>query len=969
MSTFDGLIMTLESMRKDVARFLNVVLHLHSPESYDYGRGFDGTVKVKDKDENTFRAGIENCGLSMVAVTDHMKSNLACSLSKSLASKGICLLPGMEINLRPSAPLNSFRVHILAIFPECYAHEQITRILPPSVPAECSRSGKEQITNVDLASFVDTVHKHGGLCIAAHIDTDSGIRKTFRQLGQDGILFCALNEVLPIEQQRKISEEFKEWLFLAGFDAIEVASDRDRPHYRWISNVQGRQVSIPAILRNDSHCIEDLGDKTLHTHIKMAKACFEDLQRALQFPDTRVRFPIDVPSTPTPSIVGLEIVSAEGKGFFTTLQIAFSDNLSCFIGPRGSGKSAIIESIRYAFGLNRMLGQIEQSGTDLVKKVRSLQEATLAGSVIRIVYRRTDNEINILEATFDPKQDYATRVYDLTGNTLEISDVQATGRYPIRLFGWSEIETLGREPQRQRDLLDRLIPDLKSMLDKRTELRSKMAEKRREVESSTSRLTGILAKNSSEIRRYREYKADFERLNTPEIDGLFVQIDAAKEKQTILGKLRGNAVHWLEELEQVGTRNIFDGVEDMVKELSEATRAWWGTIDLRTTILGQQTEAEDEVKKPRGILGAVIQKLDQSMKALDEEVHKREMEVREKIGQEVTKQVAADLRRTADERLQRASQLRREYNDEWIVFNQCLNQWRDLAQELVKLQSNIGQVRQKQKDKIESTLNQYSTQDMTISILFGPGQDRAKFVDHLGETGILTREAVGNYRASRLAWRISLLCTPIETAKSLLGNDASRITGRVKIADTDVEVDAKTASALVSSAHPFRHDEEADVPSVDSDKLERILRLGEVEWDDFESILLNGKPVDTLSPGQRSSAMLPLIALVEDAPLIIDQPEDNLDNRLVGKMLVDVLASLKEKRQIIVATHNPNIVVSGDSEQVIVLDALSGNKGTCKFVGSIDKPEIVSWVIDIMEGGKEAFRVRSKRYRPHLNVG
>jgi DNA repair ATPase RecN len=968
MSTFDDLIMTLVSMRKDVARFHNVVLHLHSPDSHEYGRGFDGVAKVKDKSEDAFQAGIEKCGLSMVAVTDHMKSDFACRLSKSLAGKGICVLPGMEINFRPPAPWNSFRVHILTIFPECHAHEHITRILPPAIPAEGSRSGNEEITNMDLASFVKTVHKHGGLCIAAHIDTDNGIRKTFRQLGQDGILFCAANEILPIEQQRKISEEFKEWLFLAGFDAIEVASDKDRPHYRWISNVQGKRVSIPAILRNDSYCIEDLGDKTLHTHIKMAKACFQDLKRALEFPDTRVRFPIDVPSTPTPSILGLEIVSAEGKGFFTTLQIAFSDNLSCFIGPRGSGKSAIIESLRYAFGLNRMLGQIEQSGTDLVKTVRSLQAATLAGSVIRIVYKRTDNEVNILEATFDPKQDYATRVYDITGNALEIADVQASGGYPIRLFGWSEIETLGREPQRQRDLLDRLIPDLTSMLDKRTELRSKMAEERREVESSTSRLTGILRKNSGEIRRYKEYKADFEKLNTPEIDSLFVAIDAAKEKQTILGKLRGNAVHWLGELDQVDTQNILDGVEDVVKELSEPTRAWWRTSELRTTILGQQTQAEDAVKKLTGILGAVVQELNKSMKALDDEVHNREMKVREKIGQEVTKQVAADLRRTADERLQRANQLRREYNDEWIVFNQCLNKWKSLAEELVKWQSNIGQLRQKQKDKIEGTLNQYSTKDMTISILFAPGRDRGEFIDHLNESGILTKDAVWNYKASRLAWRISLLCTPIELAKSLLSNDASRIMGTVKIKDIDVEVDTKTASALVSSVYPFRHDEEADVPSVDSDKLERILRSGEVEWDDVESILLNSKPVDTLSPGQRSSAMLPLIALVGNAPLIIDQPEDNLDNRLVGKMLVDVLASLKEKRQIIVATHNPNIVVSGDSEQVIVLDALSGDKGTCKFAGSIDKPEIVNWVIDIMEGGKEAFRVRSKRYEPHLNV-
>ncbi len=84
--------------------------------------------------------------------------------------------------------------------------------------------------------------------------------------------------------------------------------------------------------------------------------------------------------------------------------------------------------------------------------------------------------------------------------------------------------------------------------------------------------------------------------------------------------------------------------------------------------------------------------------------------------------------------------------------------------------------------------------------------------------------------------------------------------------------------------------------------------------------LLNKPDTPALWKGQRSSAMLPLIALVEDAPLIVDQPEDNLDNRLVGRMLVDILANLKEKRQIIVATHNPNIVVSGDAEQVIVLD-------------------------------------------------
>jgi predicted ATPase len=109
--------------------------------------------------------------------------------------------------------------------------------------------------------------------------------------------------------------------------------------------------------------------------------------------------------------------------------------------------------------------------------------------------------------------------------------------------------------------------------------------------------------------------------------------------------------------------------------------------------------------------------------------------------------------------------------------------------------------------------------------------------------------------------------------------------------------------------------------------------------------------------------MLPLIALAENTPLVIDQPEDNLDNRLVGGVLTDILASLKENRQIIVCTHNPNIVVSGDAEQVVVLDAIDAGKARVLRHGSIDNDDIVQSVIEIMEGGREAFRVRKQRYQ------
>ena len=111
--------------------------------------------------------------------------------------------------------------------------------------------------------------------------------------------------------------------------------------------------------------------------------------------------------------------------------------------------------------------------------------------------------------------------------------------------------------------------------------------------------------------------------------------------------------------------------------------------------------------------------------------------------------------------------------------------------------------------------------------------------------------------------------------------------------------------------------------------------------------------------------MLPLIALAETTPLVIDQPEDNLDKRLIGSVLANVLARLKERRQIIVCTHDPNIVVGGDAEQVVVLDALSNRKGKVSTHGSIDNPDIVQTIIDLLEGGKQAFEQRQKRYGEH----
>jgi len=147
-----------------------------------------------------------------------------------------------------------------------------------------------------------------------------------------------------------------------------------------------------------------------------------------------------------------------------------------------------------------------------------------------------------------------------------------------------------------------------------------------------------------------------------------------------------------------------------------------------------------------------------------------------------------------------------------------------------------------------------------------------------------------------------------------------------------------------------------------------------VVFDDRPEILLNDRPrekgsmlrpIDELSPGQRCSAILPILLLNGRSPLIIDQPEDNLDNRLIRQVIVNILASIKLRRQVVVATHNPNLPVLGDVEQAIVLRAVEEKQAYLETTGDLDSPETVAHLTEIMEGGREAFQYRQSIYQAH----
>jgi ABC-type cobalamin/Fe3+-siderophores transport system ATPase subunit len=127
-----------------------------------------------------------------------------------------------------------------------------------------------------------------------------------------------------------------------------------------------------------------------------------------------------------------------------------------------------------------------------------------------------------------------------------------------------------------------------------------------------------------------------------------------------------------------------------------------------------------------------------------------------------------------------------------------------------------------------------------------------------------------------------------------------------------------------------------------------------------------GKDLSMLSPGERGTLLLVFYLLIDksDIPLVIDQPEGNLDNHTVAKVLVECIKRTRKRRQVFIVTHNPNLAVVCDADQIVyaAMDKQNGNRITYAC-GSLESPVMSELVTDVLEGTRWAFGVRDAKYR------
>lgn len=196
-------------------------------------------------------------------------------------------------------------------------------------------------------------------------------------------------------------------------------------------------------------------------------------------------------------------------------------------------------------------------------------------------------------------------------------------------------------------------------------------------------------------------------------------------------------------------------------------------------------------------------------------------------------------------------------------------------------------------------------------------------------------------------------CQPGPTARKVAGSLApQRLAACLRAKDRSA---LRTAASLNDNQISRLLDQFADE--------ERLGALEAVELADKPTIELNDKgsykETTHLSTGQKCTAVLPILLINSDCPLLIDQPEDNLDNRFVFEHIVHSIRQVKEARQLVFVTHNPNIPVLGESERVVVLDS-DGVAARVRNAGTVDQCK--SDIVTLLEGGEDAFSRRAKRY-------
>jgi hypothetical protein len=884
------------------AKFWRADLHIHS-----YG------VSRDVKDESMTIDGIVKTALDrrldLVAITDHNAIDAVPALLKATEKAGFLAFPGVEITTAEGHVLVYFAPESLDAFRTWFGRLDFK---------EDAGGDRHVLDHIhDLLTSVDTA---GGLAVPAHIGrANTGFLARVSSQLEEAILTSPHLRAFEIDKPEQAA-----WYSSSDIgDRAERRGEVLKKREAALGEVAGRRIA--RLLFSDAHALTDIGrdrggsDRV--TRIKMGEPSFDAFRTALADPAARIKLEADLP-VDYPRILGVRLLG----GFLDGQEIAFSANLTCLIGGRGTGKSTAIESVRCT-----CLGQPSE-----------IDGEPNCPDTVQLVYRDEFGQIHHL------KRDADRTTYELT------TDGAVEMHVPIEGYDQDRIAAIIRgyrdDPRQLLQFLDRfaelgavnvelsgLQRELEANADELLPLLgapAKLERERKALEETRTKLKAIQGSNLKSalewrrrLQRERQVREELEaRLSAldADVDDLDVRLDvrelAAEAEIDDLTKTPSSEIL----LGSDGKGGLIGATERLDRDLA----AW--KKDGKAKIDGAKEAISDGLLRWKEREAAI----EARVQAVFDDLRK----------QNINPNVAEFNRLTAAE----ATSVRNVRALELAVKRRAdlVKRRTQLLAKYTGAQSRRFQLRAHAMQKLTNLLND-AFDEFKVKLDFRQGEVVNAYAKWVSDA------IAGRFMRKSRVENLCRAVHPVELSKLAQVGDAAKLSALCDDAGSPYFADVPEATEFIGV---LRQHALTELELIAPDDRPVISLTTEVKSKpqrvDFEN----------LSFGQKASILLgALLFSSEQSPLIIDQPEDHLDSQFIARTVVTVLRRIKESRQVIVATHNANITVLGDAEQIVPLQGYEG-RGRTRDVGSVDTPATRRRACEILEGGESAYRRRGEMY-------
>ena len=872
------------------ARFYRCALQVNP---FAYLDTHNKTTSFMSEDDYN-KAIIETCletGIEVIAVTDHYRVKDSASLVKAARNAGLYAFGGFEAVTKDG-------VHFLCLF-DPGKDASLDRFI-----GDCGIHDTDQPSptgSKDAIELLECTKNWGAVCIAAHVASTGGLLKNLS--GQPRINAWTHPDLLACA--------------LAG--PVRDAPDSIRPILE-NKDAHHKRDHIVAILNaSDVNDPEDLKKDGASCFIKMSTVSVEALRQAFLDPDSRIRLHSD--PAPEPHAEFLKM-TWEG-GFLRDTAVHFNENLNVLVGGRGTGKSTMVESIRYVLGLDPLGNEARKAHEGVIRHV--LQPGTKVSLLVRS-HKPSERSYKIERSVPNPPV-----VKDETGEVLTLSprDVMPG----VEVFGQHEISELTKSPEKLTLLLERFVERDPSLSGRKSKLRlelersrSRIIDVRREMKRLDERLASLPGLEETQ-ERFRQAGLE-ERLKEKSLlireERLFLNLD---ERLDQYRRLHNELIEELpvdtafvssKALEGLPNADILCEIDNILSTLNTNLK---NVGEQFANVLGKADRAIAETKFCWSDRKTVIE---ETYEKLLRELQKSKIDGAEFIK---LRQQIEELRPLKD----KTENLKRDLNAHETQRRNLLAEWEDIkAAEYRLIDTAAKRVSRKLRDRVR------------VSVTMDENRDRLE--------QLLREEIGGNLTATlgRLRGQNQLSLTELaqhcrEGKEALIEHYNLPPGAAERIAHADLDL--------------FMRIEELELPATTEIELNTAPDGKSAKWQKLQA----------LSTGQKATAVLLFLLLESEAPLVVDQPEDDLDNRFITEGVVPIMRQEKRRRQFVFSTHNANIPVLGDAELILGLAASGEAKEgkariATEHMGSIDSAPVRELVEEILEGGKAAFEMRRSKY-------